>query len=74
MNGFDWPALMRLGLYGLRLTPAQFWALTPAELHVMAGRGMRSPVMGRDGLEKLLAAFPDDLDTQDTGVMSDGGP
>ena len=26
---FDWPALMRLGLNGLRLTPDRFWALTP---------------------------------------------
>ena len=27
---FDWPALMRLGLHGLGLTPDRFWALTPA--------------------------------------------
>ncbi|MAY85623.1 MAG: hypothetical protein CML02_02695 [Pseudooceanicola sp.] len=74
MSGFDWPVLMRLGLHGLRLTPAQFWALTPAELHVMAGQRLRSPVMGRDGLERLLAAFPDETGPEDTGEMSDVGP
>ena len=78
MTGFDWPALMQLGLYALRLTPAQFWALTPAELHVIAGRGMRAPVMGRDGLERLLSAFPDEagrgaIGPDDTGEISNGG-
>ena len=37
MKRFDWPALMRLGLGQLRLAPDQFWALTPAELTLMAG-------------------------------------
>ena len=36
-NGFDWAALMRLGLGHLRLNPAQFWDLSPRELMVMLG-------------------------------------
>jgi len=56
---FDWPALMRAGLEGLRLRPAEFWALTPAELRLMLGEGGGVGPMGRDGLEALLAAFPD---------------
>jgi uncharacterized phage protein (TIGR02216 family) len=64
---FDWPALMRAGLQGLRLKPSEFWALTPVELRLMLGdRGGLRP-MARDGLEALLQAFPD---TQ--GGMRDG--
>ena len=37
MTALDWPALMRLGLRQLRLHPRDFWALTPAELLLMAG-------------------------------------
>ena len=59
MTRFDWPVLMRAGLVGLRLTPEQFWALTPAELGVMLGEGASAP-MRRDGLQALMAAFPDD--------------
>jgi uncharacterized phage protein (TIGR02216 family) len=36
-TGFDWPALMRAGLHGLKLTPDVFWSLTPAELQLMLG-------------------------------------
>jgi uncharacterized phage protein (TIGR02216 family) len=61
MKRFDWPALMRLGLNALRLTPEQFWALTPAELALMAGiEGAQ--VMGRSGLADLMAMYPDKED------------
>jgi len=42
-RGLDWPGLMRAGLHGLRLTPAQFWALTPVELMIMLGRENTAP-------------------------------
>ncbi|MFK7877436.1 MAG: rcc01693 family protein [Paracoccaceae bacterium] len=64
MSRFDWPALMRAGLIGLRLPTDQFWDLTPAELRLMLGAGGESP-MQRDGLSALMRAFPDD----DTGDM-----
>lgn len=59
MGGFDWPALMRAGMQGLRLTPDQFWRLTPAELRLMLGQGGAQAPMGRAGLDALQAAYPD---------------
>lgn len=58
-GGFDWPALVRAGMLGLRLTPDQFWRLTPAELRLMLGHGGAQAPMNRAGLEALQAAYPD---------------
>ncbi|KFE36334.1 rcc01693 family protein [Thioclava atlantica] len=59
-GGLDWPGLMRLGLQHLRLRPADFWALTPAELALIAGEsGTASRPMVRARLDALLARFPD---------------
>jgi uncharacterized phage protein (TIGR02216 family) len=55
----DWPGLMRAGIGGLRLRPAEFWALTPAELRMMLGIGAAVPPLSRARLEELAAAFPD---------------
>lgn len=60
MNGIAWPALMRAGLRDLGLRPAEFWALTPAELMVMLGRDRDSGPMDRAGFDALRAAFPDE--------------
>lgn len=60
MNQFDWPSLMRAGMRGLGLRPAEFWALTPAELHLLLGRGDGAVPMRRDGLDALMAAYPDE--------------
>lgn len=59
MTRFDWPALMRAGLLGLGLKPAEFWALTPAELLLMLGQGAGAAPMSRARLEALSRAFPD---------------
>lgn len=59
MSRFDWPALMRAGMQGLRLTPEAFWSLTPAELRLMLGQAAGLTPMNRDGLEALIAAYPD---------------
>lgn len=62
----DWGALLRAGLGRLGLRPAEFWALTPAELMLMLGRGAGPAApMGRAGFEALAAAFPDGRETQD---------
>ncbi len=58
-EGIDWPGLMRAGICGLGLRPAEFWRLTPAELRLMLGIGAKAPPLTRAGLEELLAAFPD---------------
>jgi len=58
-EGLDWGALLRAGVKGLRLTPDAFWALTPAELQLMLGaEGAQAPLL-RDGLDALMAAYPD---------------
>jgi uncharacterized phage protein (TIGR02216 family) len=59
MTPLDWPGLMRAGLRGLRLDPARFWALTPAELALMLGQGAGTAPLGRSGLDRLMQAFPD---------------
>ncbi len=60
MSALDWPALMQLGLRVLRLRPAEFWALTPAELRLMLGdEAQATAVLGRTRLDELLAAYPD---------------
>lgn len=63
---FDWPGLMRLGLKGLGLRPAEFWALTPAELMIMLGREGGAAPLGRARLEELARAFPDRGSGQET--------
>jgi uncharacterized phage protein (TIGR02216 family) len=59
MTRIAWPALMRVGLVELRLTPEAFWALTPAELMLMAGVGAGPAPLTRAGLAELAARFPD---------------
>jgi len=64
-GGLDWPGLMRMGLGparlgGLGLRPAEFWALTPAELALMLGVEARgAAAMTRDRLAELVARYPD---------------
>lgn len=56
---FDWPALMRAGIHGLGLRPAEFWALSPAELMLMLGAGAGPAPLDRARLDELARAFPD---------------
>lgn len=67
MSGFDWPALMQAGLRGLGLKPAEFWALTPAELRVMLGESRGNAPLGRGGLDALMQAYPDLRGANDDG-------
>jgi len=60
MAEFDWPALMRAGMRGLGLRPAEFWALTPAELQFLLGPEKTRAPMDRARLEELSQAHPDD--------------
>lgn len=62
MTAIDWAGLLRVGLHGLRLRPAEFWALTPAELRMMLGAEQAVPPLTRARLEELAAAFPDRRD------------
>ncbi len=67
MSGFDWPGLMQAGLRGLGLKPAEFWALTPAELRVMLGEARGAAALGRGGLDALMQAYPDTRGANDDG-------
>ncbi|RUT30994.1 phage tail assembly chaperone [Arsenicitalea aurantiaca] len=64
MSAFPWAEAMRFGLGVLRLAPAQFWAMTPRELarahEGVTGRGAGGGPLGRDGLQALMEAFPDE--------------
>ena len=52
---FPWDEAITLGLARLRLTPDHFWALTPAELLLMAGLGGHAPaVLDRRAFARLL--------------------
>ena len=60
----DWAGLMRAGMGparrgGLGLAPADFWALTPAELALMLGIEPGGGAMTRDRLAELAARYPD---------------
>lgn len=55
----DWPGLMRAGMRGLGLRPAEFWALTPVELALMLGVEASNPPMTRARLLELEARWPD---------------
>jgi uncharacterized phage protein (TIGR02216 family) len=57
--GLDWPGLMRAGLHGLGLRPAEFWALTPVELMLMLGREAPAGGFTRARLDSLMARYPD---------------
>lgn len=59
MSAVDWPALMRAGLRGLGLSPAEFWALTPFELEMMLGGPGGLAPLRRARLDELMRDFPD---------------
>ena len=61
MSGLDWAGLMHAGLHRLRLTPDQFWRLTPSELAIMLGATSTRGPMRRSGLDGLMAAYPDKI-------------
>lgn len=59
MTAFDWPGLMRAGMKGLGLKPAEFWALTPAELMLLLGTSSGQSPLSRARLAELAALYPD---------------
>ena len=62
MKPFPWAEAMRFGFGVLRLSPTEFWGLTPRELAAAfeAASGNRRPqAPDRSELAALMAAFPD---------------
>ena len=69
MRSVAWPALMRAGMRGLGLKPAEFWALTPAELDILLGKpGGVAPLM-RTRLDELMRAYPDQREGMQDGTV-----
>lgn len=62
MNKFPWAEAMRLAFGVMRLSPRDFWALTPRELAAMAEAlaGVVPAAPSRAGLEQLMQKFPDE--------------
>jgi uncharacterized phage protein (TIGR02216 family) len=58
-RGFDWPAIMGVAYRQLGLSPAQFWAMTPAEFLILLGPETGAGPLRRGAFEALLARFPD---------------
>lgn len=59
---FPWREAMHAGLGVLRLAPRDFWAMTPREIAAALGGpalGGGTERLGRRGLERLMARFPD---------------
>ncbi|GAA3855277.1 phage tail assembly chaperone [[Pseudomonas] carboxydohydrogena] len=61
MQPFPWDEAIGLGLGVLRLSPAQFWAMTPRELAfaIRAARGVVPEPIDRTSLDNLIQKFPD---------------
>lgn len=53
----DWFAY---AVQALRLSPEEFWSMTLAEWGALAAPPPAA-ALGRDGLDRLLALYPDDL-------------
>lgn len=56
---FPWASLMALGLRELRLSPDEFWRLSPRELFACLG-GSPQQGLPRAVLNELMEQFPDE--------------
>lgn len=61
MRPFPWNAAIGFGLGVLRLSPRDFWAMTPRELAlaIEAARGPAVAAPDRAALDDLMTRFPD---------------
>jgi uncharacterized phage protein (TIGR02216 family) len=61
MQPFPWKQAIGFGLGVLKLSPEQFWRMTPCELAyaIEAVTGRTAP-LGRDGLAALMKRYPDE--------------
>jgi uncharacterized phage protein (TIGR02216 family) len=76
-EAFPWAEAMRFGLGVLRLPPDRFWAMTLPEFRAAlagaAGASTGGMALSREGLEALIARFPDRPDTNLNRNRPDGG-
>ncbi|MDF1607276.1 phage tail assembly chaperone [Hoeflea sp. YIM 152468] len=62
---FPWASVIRFGLGRLRLPPDQFWRLSVPELSALTGAAEAPTLTNRQGLEALMALFPDTRSAKD---------
>ncbi|MDC7683674.1 phage tail assembly chaperone [Asticcacaulis sp. BYS171W] len=60
----DWPAMFRLGVVDLRLTPDAFWRLSWREWLWLSAPPEQALPLDRRALSDLMTLFPDDEDEQ----------
>jgi uncharacterized phage protein (TIGR02216 family) len=61
MTPFPWRQAIGFGLGVLRLSPDQFWRMTPRELaYAIEAVTGRSAPLDRDGLSALMKRYPDE--------------
>lgn len=61
---FPWEAALSAGLCRMRLSPKDFWAMTPRELAFALGLLRPAPAApGRAALAALMRAFPDNQES-----------
>ena len=61
MTPFPWKQAIGFGLGVLRLSPDQFWRMTPRELaYAIEAVTGRSAALDRDGLSALMKRYPDE--------------
>lgn len=66
MTPFPWAQAIGFGLGVLRLSPQQFWSMTPRELTraIEAVTG-RTPPLDRRSLTQLMKRYPDDVSARE---------
>ena len=65
MTPFPWKPAIGIGLGVLRLSPQQFWSMTPRELAcaIEAVTG-RAATLDRSTFAQLMTRYPDDIPVQ----------
>jgi len=59
---FPWKEAMAFGFGILRLSPREFWAMTPRELaYAIEAISGRSSPLDRETFSELMRKFPDEL-------------
>ena len=62
MTPFPWKQAIGIGLGVLRLSPQQFWSMTPRELaYAIEAVNGGSPPLDRGTLAQLMTRYPDDV-------------
>ena len=65
MQPFPWREAIGFGLGVLRLSPEQFWRMTPRELAcALEAAGGRGPPLDRAALADMMTRYPDELSRQ----------